>query len=224
MSFIVAIDGPAGSGKGTIAKKISKELGLVNLDTGATYRCVALKSIKENVPLSDEKGIIKLLDDIHIQFEISEPTDTVILNGKDVTKDIRTKEVTNIVSQISSIKEVRFKMVDIQRKMAEGKNVVMEGRDIGTYVFPNANVKIYLDANLEERAKRRYKENMEKGINTTYEEVVQNLKLRDENDKAKEIGALKIAEDAIVIDSTKLSIEQVVEKVKNIIKEKMGEI
>ena len=224
MSFIVAIDGPAGSGKGTIAKKISKELGLVNLDTGATYRCVALKSIKENVPLSDEKGIIKLLDDIHIQFEISEPTDTVILNVKDVTKDIRTKEVTNIVSQISSIKEVRFKMVDIQRKMAEGKNVVMEGRDIGTYVFPNANVKIYLDANLEERAKRRYKENMEKGINTTYEEVVQNLKLRDENDKAKEIGALKIAEDAIVIDSTKLSIEQVVEKVKNIIKEKMGEI
>ena len=223
MSFVVAIDGPAGSGKGTIAKKISKELGLVNLDTGATYRCVALQSIKENVPLSDEKGIIKLLDNINIQFEISEPTDIVILNGKDVTKDIRTKEVTNIVSQVSSIKEVRFKMVDIQRKMAQGKNVVMEGRDIGTYVFPNADVKIYLDATLEERAKRRYKENMEKGINTTYEEVVENLELRDKNDKAKEIGALKVAEDAIIIDSTKLSIEQVVEKVKNIIKEKMGE-
>ena len=223
MSFVVAIDGPAGSGKGTIAKKISKELGLVNLDTGATYRCVALQSIKENVPLSDEKGIIKLLDNINIQFEISEPTDIVKLNGKDVTKDIRTKEVTNIVSQVSSIKEVRFKMVDIQRKMAQGKNVVMEGRDIGTYVFPNADVKIYLDATLEERAKRRYKENMEKGINTTYEEVVENLELRDKNDKAKEIGALKVAEDAIIIDSTKLSIEQVVEKVKNIIKEKMGE-
>ena len=223
MSFVVAIDGPAGSGKGTIAKKISKELGLVNLDTGATYRCVALQSIKENVPLSDEKGIIKLLDNINIQFEISEPTDIVKLNGKDVTKDIRTKEVTNIVSQVSSIKEVRFKMVDVQRKMAQGKNVVMEGRDIGTYVFPNADVKIYLDATLEERAKRRYKENMEKGINTTYEEVVENLELRDKNDKAKEIGALKVAEDAIIIDSTKLSIEQVVEKVKNIIKEKMGE-
>ena len=223
MSFVVAIDGPAGSGKGTIAKKISKELGLVNLDTGATYRCVALQSIKENVPLSDEKGIIKLLDNINIQFEISEPTDIVKLNGKDVTKDIRTKEVTNIVSQVSSIKEVRFKMVDIQRKMAQGKNVVMEGRDIGTYVFPNADVKIYLDATIEERAKRRYKENMEKGINTTYEEVVENLELRDKNDKAKEIGALKVAEDAIIIDSTKLSIEQVVEKVKNIIKEKMGE-
>ena len=223
MSFVVAIDGPAGSGKGTIAKKISKELGLVNLDTGATYRCVALQSIKENVPLSDEKGIIKLLDNINIQFEISEPTDIVILNGKDVTKDIRTKEVTNIVSQVSSIKEVRFKMVDIQRKMAQGKNVVMEGRDIGTYVFPNADVKIYLDATLEERAKRRYKENVEKGIYTTYEEVVENLELRDKNDKAKEIGALKVAEDAIIIDSTKLSIEQVVEKVKNIIKEKMGE-
>ena len=139
-----------------------------------------------------------------------------------MTSDIRSKEVTAIVSQVSSIKEVRLIMVELQRKMAEGKNVIMEGRDICTYVFPNADIKIYLKASLEERARRRYEENKEKGINTSYEEVLENIKLRDENDMNKEIGSLKVAEDSIVIDTTGLEIEQSVGKLSKIIEDKIN--
>ena len=146
------------------------------------------------------------------------------MNEEDVTEKIRSKEVTELVSQVSSIVEVRLNMVKLQRKLAEGKDVIMEGRDITTYVFPNANVKIYLDADVEERAKRRYKENLEKGINMTYEEVLEHIKWRDNNDKNKELGALRIAEDAIVIDTTKLSIEEVKQKVEEIIKKAKGEV
>lgn len=219
MSFIVAIDGPAGTGKGTITGLISKEMGLVNIDTGATYRCVALQVVRNNIKLEETEKIIDLLDEIQIdiQSKKGEEAQTILLNGEDVTKEIRSKEVTKIVSQVSSIVKVRLKMVDVQRKLAEGKDVIMEGRDITTYVFPNANVKIYLDADEEERAKRRYLENCEKGIDMSYEEVLENIRIRDKNDREKEIGALKIAEDAIYIDTTKLTIEQVKEKVKKII-------
>ncbi len=144
----------------------------------------------------------------------------VFLNGEDVTSEIRNMEVTKIVSQVSSIVAVRLKMVELQRRMAKGKDVIMEGRDIGTYVFPNADVKIYLDADIEERAKRRFKENQEKGIDSSYEEVLENIKLRDENDKNKEIGSLKIADDAIIVDSSKLTIEEMTNKVEEIIREK----
>lgn len=218
MSFIVAIDGPAGTGKGTITELISKEIGLVNIDTGATYRCVALYTIRNNVKLEERDKIISLLDYIKIDIENKKGNQIIYLNGEDVTKEIRTKEVTKIVSQVSSIKEVRFKMVEVQRKLAQGKDVIMEGRDITTYVFPNANVKIYLDADEEERAKRRYKENLEKGIDMSYEEVLENIKIRDKNDKEKEIGALKIAEDAAYIDTTNMTIEQVKQIVLEIIK------
>jgi len=142
------------------------------------------------------------------------------LYGEDVSEEIRSKEVTQMVSQVSSIIEVRMKMVDLQRKLAEGKDVIMEGRDIGTYVFPKADVKIYLDADEEERARRRVKQNQEKGIDMSYEEVLENIRKRDENDKNKEIGALKIADDAVVIDTTNLSIDEVVEKVEELIEEK----
>ena len=146
-----------------------------------------------------------------------------LLDGEDVSEKIRSAEVTAIVSQISAIPEVRLKLVELQRKLAQGKNVIMDGRDIGTYVFPNANVKIYLDASVEKRAERRFEENKLKGINTSYEEVLENIKMRDRQDKAKKIGALKIAEDAIVIDTSNLAIEEVAKKVKEVIKEK-GEI
>jgi len=146
----------------------------------------------------------------------------IFLNGEDVSKEIRSKEVSLIVSPVSSIKEVRYKMVDIQRNLAKGKNVIMEGRDITTVVFPNANVKIYMDAKEEERAKRRYKELQEKGIDMTYEEVLTNIRSRDKNDREKEVGALKIAEDAIYLDTTDLSIEEVKEKVKQIIENKIN--
>ena len=222
MSFIVAIDGPAGTGKGTITKILSKEMGLVNIDTGATYRCVALYAIRNNIKLEEKDKIIESLKNINIDMKNEDGEQTIFLNGEDVSKEIRSKEVTKIVSQVSSIKEVRFAMVDIQRKLAEGKDVIMEGRDITTYVFPNADVKIYLDADENERAKRRYKEMQEKGIEMTYEEVLKNIQIRDKNDKEKEIGALKIAEDAVYVDTTNLTIEEVKEKVKQIIEEKRG--
>ena len=217
--MIVGIDGPAGSGKGTVTKRVANILGLTNIDTGSTYRCVALEVLNKKVNLGDKKEIIKIAGEIKIDIIPNKNGDKVLLNGEDVTLKIRSKEVTKIVSQISSIKEVRYKMVDLQRKFAEGKNVIMEGRDICTYVFPNADVKIYLDASIEERAKRRFLENQEKGIDMTYEEIFENIKNRDENDKNKEIGALKVAEDSIIIDTTSLSIDEVVEKIVNIIKE-----
>ena len=222
MSFIVAIDGPAGTGKGTITKILSKEMGLVNIDTGATYRCIALYAIKNNIKLEEKDKIIKSLENINIDIKNKDGEQIVFLNGENVTTDIRTKEVTKIVSQVSSIKEVRFAMVEVQRKLAEGKDVIMEGRDITTYVFPNADVKIYLDADENERAKRRYLEMQENGIDMTYEEVLKNIQIRDKNDKEKEIGALKIAEDAIYVDTTNLCIEEVKEKIKQIIQDKRG--
>ena len=217
--MIVAVDGPAGSGKGTVTKKIEEELGFLNLDTGATYRCVALQVLKENVKINEEEKIIKIANEIDIQIDNTGSKDIILLNGEDVSKEIRTKEVTSIVSQISSIIPVREKMVEIQRKLATGKNVIVEGRDIGTVVFPNAEIKIYLDASEEIRAKRRYEENIQNGIETTYEEVLENVKMRDYNDMHKKIGALKKADDAIVVDTSKLSIEEVVKKIEKIIKE-----
>lgn len=215
--MIVAIDGPAGSGKGTVTREISKRMGLVNLDTGATYRCVALACLKNGVSLQEQDKIVELIDDLDIEFEYVDNSIRVLLNGEDVSSEIRSVPVSKIVSQVSSIVPVRLKMVDLQRKMAEGKDVIMEGRDIGTYVFPNADVKIYLDADVEERAKRRFKQNQEKGIESSYEEILANIKIRDENDRNKEIGSLKVADDAIIVDSTKLSIDEMTDEVERII-------
>ena len=223
MGFVVGIDGTAGSGKGTVTKRIANKLNLVNIDTGITYRCVALAALNVGAiekGIIDEKKVIELLDKIEISINNTPEGDIVYLNGKDVTKKIRGKDVSQVVSQVSSIKEVRYKMVDLQRKMAEGKDVIMEGRDICTYVFPNADVKIYLDASEETRAKRRLLEMQEKGINITYEEVMDNIRKRDYNDKTKEIGALKVTPESIVIDTTKLSIEEVENKIIKIIEEK----
>lgn len=217
--MIVAVDGPAGSGKGTITKKIEEELGFLNLDTGATYRCVALQTLREGLTLNNEEEIIEIANNIDIKIDNTGDKDIILLNGEDVSKEIRTKEVTSIVSQISSIIPVREKMVEVQRNLAKGKNVIVEGRDIGTVVFPNADVKIYLDASEEIRAKRRYKENVQNGIDMTYEEVLENVKMRDYNDMHKPYGALKKAEDSIVIDSSNLTIEEVVKKVIKIIKD-----
>ena len=223
MGFIVGIDGTAGSGKGTVTKKIANKMNLLNIDTGITYRCVALAAIQagaiNNVKIDSEK-IIELLDKINIKIENTPNGDIAYLNNVNVSKEIRSKEVSSIVSPVSSIKEVRYKMVELQRKLAEGKDVIMEGRDICTYVFPEADVKIYLDATEEERARRRLLEMQEKGIDITYEEVLDNIRKRDTNDKQKEIGALKVAKDSIVIDTTNLSIQEVENKIIEIIKEK----
>ena len=220
MGFVVGIDGPAGSGKGTVTKIIANKTGLINVDTGITYRCVALEVLNRNVDLSEEEKIIEIAKSIDIKIENTTEGDIVFLNGENVTDQIRSKEVTSIVSQVSSIKEVRFEMVEVQRKLAQGKDVIMEGRDICTYVFPNADVKIYLDASIDERARRRYKEMKEKGIDITFEEVRDNIEKRDLNDMSKEVGALKKAEDSIVVDSTSKTIDEVVEEIIEIIKEK----
>ena len=224
MSFIVAIDGPAGTGKGTVTEILSKKFKLLNIDTGATYRCVTLDMINKKIGIDELDKIKELLKNIKIELKIEDNKQQVYLNGENVTDKIRSKEVSSLVSQVSSIKEVRYSMVDLQRKMAEGKDVIMEGRDIGTYVFPSADVKIYLDADVEERAKRRFKQNKEKGINMSYVEILENIKKRDENDKKKEIGALKVAVDAEVIDSTTKSIKQVVREISSIIIEKKKQI
>ena len=213
--MIVAIDGPAGSGKGTIASILSKKLNLVNIDTGATYRCVALKVLRNKLNIDDKEEIIKLSNNIDIRFDIN---NNVYLDGIDVTKEIRSKEVTNIVSPISSIVEVRKNMVDLQRRLGNSNNVVMEGRDITTVVFPNADFKFYLDATLEERVKRRYKEYKEKNIEMSYEEVYENIKNRDYNDSHKEVGSLMKTEDQIYIDSTNLTIEEVTNKFMEVLK------
>ena len=220
MAFIVAIDGPAGSGKGTITEIVSKKLGLTNIGSGAAYRSVALAAIQNNIPVTNTKEIISLLDKIKIEFRKVNDKDLIYLNGKDVTTRVREKDVATTVSTVSSIKEVRFKLNDIFRKQAEHQDVIMEGRDIGTYVFPNANVKIFLDASLEERVKRRIKQNEELGIEMTYEEIEKNMKQRDLDDKTRKIGALKRAEDAIYIDSSNLGIEEVADKIIDIINKK----
>ena len=215
MNIIIAIDGPAGSGKGTLAKELAQKLNLVNIDTGATYRCVALKTLQEKVDIDDTDAIIKIAKNIKIDLL---EDGTVLMDGKDVTKEIRSKEVTNIVSPISSIVKVREIMVDKQRAIAKGKNVVMEGRDITTVVFPDAPYKFYLDASIESRAERRYKENVEKGIPTTYEEVYENIKARDYNDMHKEVGSLMRTDDQIYIDTTNLTVAEEVAIIEKVVK------
>ena len=168
---VVAIDGPAGSGKGTVCKKLSELENLVYIDTGAMYRCIAYLMIKNGIDMSEEDKVVCLAKNADIVFD----KDKVILNGEDVTKAIREMAVTKIVSQVSNNIKLREILVELQRKMAESLDVIMEGRDITTVVLPNANYKIYLDASLEERANRRYKENKEKGMSVNYEEILENI-------------------------------------------------
>lgn len=219
--MIVAIDGPAGSGKGTITEIVSKDLNLINISSGGAYRCVALLAIENNIEIWQKEKILDVLNSSTIEFKNENGKDVIFLNGKDVTNRIKENDVANIVSQISSIKEVRFKLNEIFRQCAKGKNVIMEGRDIGTYVFPNADVKLYLDASEEIRAKRRVRQNKEQGIETNYEEVLENLRFRDKNDREKEVGALKQAEDAVYINSDNMTPQQEADEVIKVIKSKV---
>lgn len=221
MAFIVGIDGPAGTGKGTITEILSKKYNFVNIDTGATYRCVTLQMLRQNIKLEDEEKIAKMLQDIKIDMKNENGQLKIFLNGEDVTKQIRSKEVSENVSQVSGIKQIRISMANLQRKMAQNKNVIMEGRDICTVVFPTADVKIYLDADDTERARRRFKQNQEKGINIPFEEVLENIRKRDKNDREKELGSLKVAPGAHVIDSTNMTIKQVEREISKIIDKKL---
>jgi len=213
MKRIVAIDGPAGSGKGTIAKIIADKCNLIYVDTGVTYRCITLKMLENKIDISEKEKVIDIAKNIDIKFMDGK----TYLDGIDVSDKIRSKEVKKLVSFVSSIIEVRKLMVELQRKMANDNNVIMEGRDITTVVLPNANYKFYLDASIEERAKRRLLQNKEKNIDMSYEEILENIASRDYNDMNKPVGALIRTDEQIYIDTTNMSIDEVVEKMINII-------
>lgn len=209
--MIIAIDGPAGSGKSTIAKLIAEDLGLVYLDTGAMYRLVTLKALNDGI-LGDLEEIKKMLDNLNIDIK----ENGFYLDNVDVSDEIRKPIVSENVSDIAAIREVREKMVDLQRKFSESKNVILDGRDIGTVVFPNADVKIFLVADAKERANRRYKELVKKGENVKIEEIYENILKRDEIDSTRKESPLKKAEDAIEVDTTSKNIEEVKNEILNI--------
>lgn len=215
--MIIAIDGPAGSGKSTISKLVAKDLDLIYLDTGAMYRLVTLKALKIGIldgNLEDLDKINELLDNLEIDIR----EDGFYLDGVDVSEEIRKPIVSENVSKIAAIKEVRIKMVDLQRKFSKAKNVILDGRDIGTVVFPNADLKVFLVADARERANRRYKELTEKGENVSLEEIYQNILMRDKIDSTREEAPLKKAEDAIEVDTTSKNIAEVKEEILNLYK------
>jgi cytidylate kinase len=216
----IAIDGPASAGKSTIAKILAADLGFIYVDTGAMYRAVTLAAFNAGVDPEDEAAVSALLPGITITFQPGEPVQRVFLNGTEVTEAIRSVEVTANVSAVSSYAAVREAMTNFQREIASESGVVMDGRDIGTTVLPNAQVKIFLIASVAERAQRRFKENQAKGMDTTLEELEAAIQKRDYLDSHREISPLKKAEDAIEVDTTGLSIDGVVQKVKEIIVEK----
>lgn len=216
--FIVTVDGPAGSGKSTIAKIIAKKYGFTYLDTGAMYRMIALYALENSIDLQDSKAIETMLKNTKLDIVGNQ----FFLNGKDVSDEIRTPRVSAIVSPVSAIKEVRVKLVDLQREISKGKSVILDGRDIGTVVFPSGDVKIYLVASPEERAKRRLKEYEEKGVVADYESVLASIKERDFIDSTRKESPLKKAEDAHEIDSSTMSIDEVVEVISKYIDEKIG--
>lgn len=217
----IAIDGPAGSGKSTTAKLVAKELELQYIDTGAMYRAVALKLIKSDINQNNEKAISEATKNIKINFGTENDLPIIILDSEDVTEAIRTIEVTNLSSQISTIQNVREALVDIQKKLGKSGGVVMEGRDIGTVVLPNAEVKIFLVASLQERTKRRHVELQKQGIEKDFDELQKEILTRDVRDSSRSNSPLKKADDAIELDTTSLSIEEQVNEIVSIAKSVM---
>jgi cytidylate kinase len=216
--MIIAIDGPAGSGKSTTAKKIAAQLNLMHLDTGAMYRAVALYILDQDIAeshLNNHNQMTQILDKIEIEF--SNESNNIFLNGKDVSVEIRENRVSEFVSEVSAISLVRERMVLLQREIAAGNNVVLEGRDIGTRVFPNADVKVYLNADVNERGQRRFKELMKQGEEITLGTVIRDIELRDLKDSSREHSPLEKAKDAIEIDTTKLSIDAQVNEIVSLI-------
>lgn len=218
----VAIDGPAGAGKSTISKELAKQLGYVYIDTGAMYRAAALYCLNKGISIrSDIPSVLKVLDEIQIGFKW-ENNLRVLLNGCDVSDEIRTNAVSMGASDIAVIPEVRLKLVELQRAIAAEQSVVMDGRDIGTYVLPNATVKIFLTASPEIRAKRRHVELLEKGVDADFETVLKELKARDKNDSEREFAPLRQAEDAILLDTSDLSLEESIAAMQRLVEEKIG--
>ncbi|MGX4593667.1 (d)CMP kinase [Leuconostoc sp. JNUCC 76] len=221
-NFQVAIDGPASAGKSTIAKILATNLNYVYVDTGAMYRTITLAAKKNGIAYNDEEKIKNLLSQTEIRFEPSTPVQRVFLNDVDVTDEIRSTEVTNNVSVVASFADVRSNLVNRQREIANSNSVIMDGRDIGTTVLPEADVKIFLVASVDERAQRRYKENVAKGMTTDLETLKREIEARDYKDSHRQISPLTQAKDAILVDTTGQSIDDVVAKIANIIENKIS--
>lgn len=219
--LVVAIDGPAAAGKSTVAKMVAKKIGATYIDTGAMYRAVTYFALSQNIDPKDERAVVSLLPKLKLDIKEDE---RIFLNGTDVTKQIRSIEVNDNVSYVASYKDIRLALVDIQRKMSESISVVMDGRDIGTYVLPNADIKIFQVASVGTRALRRYKENISKGIQCELEDIEIGLKKRDHIDSTRTFAPLKPADDSIVLDTSNLSIEEAVDAVIEIIKKKGYEV
>ena len=220
--FAIAIDGPAGAGKSTIARKVAAELSIIYVDTGAMYRAIGVYAIRKGVDTKDASAVAALLPEISLELTYSEEQgQRIFLNGEDVSSEIRLPEMGMAASNVSAIPEVRAFLLEQQRGMAKRQSVIMDGRDIGTVVLPDAEVKIFLTASAEERARRRWKEFSEKGLPDTYEEILADVIRRDEQDMNRPIAPLKQADDAILLDSTALNFAETVEKVKEIIKERV---
>ena len=211
---IITLDGPSGAGKSTIAKLLAKKLSFKYLDTGAMYRAVTLYMIKHHIDINNNNEVISALNNLSINFDNA---GRIYLDNEDVTEAIRSMEVVNLVSKVSSISAVRQNMVSLQRKIAEGGNYVVDGRDIGSVVFPDSKYKFYMDASLDERAKRRYNEELSKGKDITYEEVRESIRKRDEFDSNREDSPLVVPKNANIIDTTSMTIDEVVEKIANVI-------
>ncbi len=205
----IAIDGPAGAGKSSISKLAAKELGFIYIDTGAMYRAAAVYAIKNGIEIKEENMTEEVLNKIKIDIKYNENGQQIFLCGEDVTKRIREADASLGASNIAVIPSVRLKLVDLQRELAKGNDVLMDGRDIGTYVLPDAELKIYLTASVEERAKRRLKELIEKGQDADFETVKRDIEYRDKNDSEREFAPLKKSEDAVLIDSTNMTIDEV---------------
>ncbi|MBC6975574.1 (d)CMP kinase [Bacillus sp. Xin] len=213
----IAIDGPAAAGKSTVAKIVAKELSYVYIDTGAMYRTLTYAALEKSVDIENEKSLMAVLKDVNIEFQQGENTQLVFLNGQDVSEAIRTPNVTNRVSIVAKHRLVREEMVRRQQALAEKGGVVMDGRDIGTHVLPNAEVKIFMLASVQERAERRHLENTKKGFASSLEQLKKEIAERDKLDSEREVSPLKKANDALELDTTSLSIEEVVRKIMDIV-------
>ena len=222
MYTAVALDGPAGAGKSSIAKRAAKELGFIYVDTGALYRTIGLAASRAGVEPVDSPEVDALLEKITVELTFNDKGEQVVLlNGEDVSGEIRTPEASMTASKISAIPNVRAYLLDLQRDMAKTNDIIMDGRDIGTVVLPDAQVKIFLTASPEARAGRRYKELIEKGMSVKYEDILSDVIERDYNDTHRKTAPLKAAEDSVTVDTTELDFEQSVNAIISVIKEKI---
>lgn len=220
-SIQIALDGPAAAGKSTIAKIVAEQLGYVYIDTGAMYRAITLKALNEGINLASNEEAGRLLEETEIDLQPSENGQLVFLDGKNVTEDIRSQHVTKAVSEMASHESVRLRMVDLQHQLAIGRGVVMDGRDIGTHVLPDAALKVYMSASVEERARRRYEENKKWGIETPLEELQKEIAERDKTDSERTVSPLRQAEDAVYLDTTSLTIEEAAVEIMNLAEERL---